>query len=254
MDYNPFSAMKGSFGTDGAGSGGLGVAEAPRTKRKRRKWRLDGWPPSGWDGGDDGGGGGGGDDGGEFDPWHGMPRAGTPELAMALALVCICTLFFIFVALCVFFWKSQPTWIPEGQAPPAGLWASTALLVGCSFTLWRALAAHRRQDAAGLRRMLYAGSALGVVFLVCQALLWKELIATHGAEAPGYYAAFFYILTGLHAVHIAGGVFFLGKVLQTVHRAHDRLGPETPLRLVGAYWHVMGAIWIALFAVLYFLP
>lgn len=243
------------------GAGG-GVASPPRARPRGRPRPLpEGWPPAeelddGGDGGDAGGGsgeGGGGGGGGRYDPWDGHPRPGSPELALVLALVCISVLFLVFLGLALLVWKTAPVWPPPGAPdPPAGLWMSTLLLLGCSVALARALVSHRRHERTAVRRAAYAALGLGASFLAAQALLWRGF-AVEGVSTSNGYVALFYALTGLHAVHIAGGIIFLGRALTVLHAAEDGLGRETTLRLCGVYWHVMGVIWIALFAILYLL-
>lgn len=247
--------MRSSRYSEGA-EGGAAVAVRPR--RRPRGHPPEGWPPEGLDdgnddggGGSDGGGGGGGD--GRYDPWDGHPRPGSPELALVLALVCISVLFMVFLGLALLVWKTAPVWPPPGAPkPPHGLWLSTLLLLACSVALARALALHRRRDPSGVRRASYAALALGAAFLVAQGLLWRGFVLA-GVSSSNGYVALFYALTGLHAVHIAGGLIFLGRALTALHMADDGLGAETTLRLCGVYWHVMGVIWIALFAILYLL-
>lgn len=235
-----------------------GVGVVPRPARRRRRSRLEGWPPpeldDGSDAGDGGGHGGDGDgdgDGGRYDPWDGHPRPGSPELAVVLALVCISVLFLVFLALALFVWKASPVWPPPGAPePPNGLWVSTLLLLGCSAALARALTAHRRRERATVRRAAYTALLLGLAFLVSQGVLWRDFVRA-GVPSSNGYVALFYALTGLHALHIAGGIVFLGRALTLLHAAVDGFGRETTLRLCGVYWHVMGVIWIALFAILY---
>ncbi len=248
--------MKKPDALDLHGGGGTGLTTPIRPEREKRRFRLDGWPPFGWRGGDDDGGGGGGDgdddDEQEFDPWEGLPRPGTSDLGMALALICICMLFVIFLGLYVLIRKSAVEWPPPGApGPPNGLWASTAVLFLCSATLARGLAAHRRRQIGTLIKCLYASAALGVLFLALQAFLWRGLFLDGLLPSTNGYGAIFYALTGLHAIHILGGLGYLAKVVGGVHMDRARLGAETPLRLCGVYWHVMGAIWLVVFVVLY---
>jgi heme/copper-type cytochrome/quinol oxidase subunit 3 len=168
-------------------------------------------------------------------------------------LVCIGVLFLVFLGLALAVWKSSPTWPPPGAPrPPQGLLASTLLLLACSVALAHSLGAHRRGDPSGVKVGTFAALGLGLLFLICQGLLWREFLGL-GIPASNGYVALFFALTGLHALHIAGGIVFLVRVLTELYMAGDGLGSATALRLCGAYWHAMGAIWVVLFAVLYVL-
>jgi cytochrome c oxidase subunit 3 len=68
------------------------------------------------------------------------------------------------------------------------------------------------------------------------------------------YAGFFYILTGVHAVHVLGGIAAIGYiVLRTWNQTRsemEMLQRKTVSNVVGWYWHFMGALWIILFLLL----
>ena len=106
----------------------------------------------------------------------------------------------------------------DGIPFPATLWVSTAALA---------------LSAATVQRWNRAAVACGLIFLVSQGAAWKELVGAgvFAATSPG--AAFFYVFTATHAVHLAGGV---GALL---------LAPPREARL---YWHYLTALWIYLVA------
>jgi heme/copper-type cytochrome/quinol oxidase subunit 3 len=226
--------------------GGVAAPPPPRVRDRRDRVDLDGWPPVRAGGGDGDGGRGDGDRGG---PGEGEPRPGTAELALVLALICIGVLFAVFCTIAVVLAKTAAVWPPPGApAPPNGLLASTLLLVACSVALARSLGALRRGARATALSAASLADALGTSFLCVQALLWSDLIRA-GIPASNGYVAFFYILTGLHAVHVLGGLVFLGRAIRSL-----RTQPSLVLlRLSAVYWHAMGVIWIAVFAILYLL-
>ena len=93
---------------------------------------------------------------------------------------------------------------------------------------------------------------LGVCFLAGQAYAWRQLRLTNVTFATNASSSFFFILTGVHAVHLAGGILALLYAGATVwlHRP-----PETRRIVIDVtawYWHFMGALWIYIFALLYF--
>jgi heme/copper-type cytochrome/quinol oxidase subunit 3 len=235
----------GQLGTESGG--GLAAPPPPRTRRRRARLVLDGWPPFvPGDGGDGDGGGGDGDDGAR-DPWDGLPRPGTSELALTLALVCIGVLFLVFCAIALVVVKTSAQWPPPGSpAPPHGLLASTLLLLGCSVALTRGLGALRAGARAVAERATWTAGALGLAFLGVQSLLWNDLYRGDVPASNGY-VAFFYLLTGLHAAHVAGGLVFLGRTLRRLRRRPS----VAVLRMTAVYWHAMGVIWIGVFAILY---
>jgi cytochrome c oxidase subunit 3 len=68
------------------------------------------------------------------------------------------------------------------------------------------------------------------------------------------YAGFFYILTAIHAVHVAGGILALGYIVlrswQETASELELLQRQTISKVVGWYWHFMGGLWIVLFLLL----
>ncbi|WP_313808912.1 heme-copper oxidase subunit III [Sphingobium sp.] len=124
-------------------------------------------------------------------------------------------------------WKPMPD-------PPL-LWINTLVLVASSIA-WE-LARRERLVRAAL-----AGSALGVLFLIGQVLLWKHY------QAAGYYLssnpanAFFYLLTALHGLHIVGGLVAAGRALAAANMRN--------IALCAVYWHFLLIIWLLLAALL----
>jgi cytochrome c oxidase subunit 3 len=75
---------------------------------------------------------------------------------------------------------------------------------------------------------------------------------TNTTFATNTSSSFFYMLTGVHAVHLVGGILALLYAGMTtwLHRP-----PETRRIVVDVtawYWHFMGLLWIYIFALLYF--
>jgi len=93
---------------------------------------------------------------------------------------------------------------------------------------------------------------LGMGFLAGQVYVWHELRRTNVSFASSTSSSFFFILTGVHAVHLTGGILALiyAGITAWLHRR-----PETRRMVIDVtawYWHFMGALWIYIFALLYF--
>lgn len=117
-------------------------------------------------------------------------------------------------------------------ALPPILWVNTALIVLSSLTLEAA----RFVKPAASRRWVGVTIALGVLFVVGQVLAWRELVRKGVFATTDPHASFFYMLTGVHAVHIAAGIAVLAYAFRRAGRA--------PLGLCAAWWHVVGAAWV----------
>lgn len=79
----------------------------------------------------------------------------------------------------------------------------------------------------------------------------------HGAHeepmppAVGMFFSIYYCMTGLHAIHIIGGLAFLSWIFYRSLALHWRSDYFGPVDFVGLYWHLVDLIWIFLFPMLY---
>jgi cytochrome c oxidase subunit 3 len=218
----------------------------------RRGRRQHGGPPLVPPEGSDGGGGGGGGGGDGEGAWRAGGAGEVGPLALLLALAGITTLFLVLIAVWLFLRRPAPDWrAASASGALDALWLSTACLLASGAAV--ELAARRARAGTCARRAtlrwLAASVALGLGFLLAQAWLWLDLWRAGLVPSASGYAAVFFALTGLHALHVAGGLGFLGA--QTVWIRRSALGVPS-VRLGAVYWHFMGALWIVLFGLLYF--
>jgi len=133
---------------------------------------------------------------------------------------------------------------------PAILWTNTYILVGGSIIMHMAsrYAAQGRMTAAKLA-FLIAGIA-GFAFLGGQYMAWQEL------GAAGYYAqanpanAFFFVLTGLHGLHLFGGLYAWGQALVKTRSGSGTADIHASIKLCDYYWGYLLLVWLAMFALL----
>lgn len=238
------------------GGPGLPGRTAPVLRRLERLLPLlgrgDGTPPG--RGGDDGGRGGGGGGGGEPDPGaapEGLPLSAV-ELGFGFLLVAVTTLFAVFLGAFLYLRRTAAEWPPPGTpAAPDALWLSTALMLGSSAALVRSGRRHRARDRRGALRWLAATEALGLAFLVSQLQLWSELAAA-GLSASGSYGTVFYALTGLHGLHVLGGLVYMALLHRRVRAGRVRRRGRSEYDFCAWYWHYMGLVWLVVFSLLYF--
>jgi len=221
------------------------VLVAPRRDGRKRQ---HGGPPLVPPGDSDGGGG----DGDGSGPWPAHGAGDVGPFALALALAGITTLFLVLIAVWLFLRRPALDWRGANVAGALNaLWLSTAFLAASSAAV--ELAARRARGGAPERRAtlrwLSTSLVLGLAFLAAQVFLWTNLWRAGLVPSASGYAAVFFALTGLHALHVLGGLGFLGGLALRLRRAAAR-GPS--VRLGAAYWHFMGALWLVLFTLLYF--
>jgi len=144
--------------------------------------------------------------------------------------------------------RSSADWRPIGA--PVLLWLNTALLVASSLTLESARRRLSAWDLRAARDRVVATGALGVLFVAGQLLAWRQLAVRGVYLASNPHSSFFYVLTGLHAVHLAGGLVWLTLVLSRFARMTLTPGQDG-LRLFATYWHFLGGLWIYLVLLLF---
>jgi cytochrome c oxidase subunit 3 len=136
---------------------------------------------------------------------------------------------------------------------PAALYVSTTFLLLSSLVLEWA----RREGGRGrfqtLRSGLSAATVLGFGFLAAQVAAWRQLAALGVFLSTNPHSAFFYLLTGAHALHVTGGLLGLVYALARAHRAPTA---EVALRTADpatTFWHFLDGLWIYLFLILFVL-
>lgn len=135
---------------------------------------------------------------------------------------------------------------------PGILWVNTAVLLASSVTLEAARKRLRGWDLRGVLPWVGATGALGVLFLLGQVVAWRTLASRGVFLATNPHHSFFYVLTGLHGLHLLGGLVWFLAVLVQLRRMAYTPG-EDGLRLFATYWHFLGALWLYLLVLLFVL-
>lgn len=140
---------------------------------------------------------------------------------------------------------------------PRLLWVSTALIVLSSIAFEIARRRLRQAAEASSRRWLIAAIALGAAFISVQLAAWRELGQQGVFLAVNPHRTFFYLLTIAHAVHLVGGIIgacyllFRLRFYKAMNEA-ARARREALMSTGAIYWHSMDALWIYVFALLFF--
>jgi len=133
---------------------------------------------------------------------------------------------------------------------------NTMVLITSSVTMVMAWASLKGNQLGKARMYLGATLALAVVFLVVK-LLFEYIPKWQHGNTPSHstFFALYYTLTGLHALHIVGGIIVIGYFLWPGSSLWHR-DPEyytNRIECTGLYWHFVDLVWIFLFPVLYLL-
>jgi cytochrome c oxidase subunit 3 len=172
------------------------------------------------------------------------------KLGLFILLAVITSLFGLFISA---YWMrmqhAHGDWNP--LAVPQVLWLNTGLLVLSSAGMQWAREAAKRGQADRVRVALIAGGAFAWAFLAGQLLAWSQLRASGHFAASSPAAGFFYLLTGVHGLHLLGGLFVWGKtVVRMAQPGAELVDLRLSVELCTVYWHYLLLVWLVLFAVL----
>ncbi|HZU23253.1 MAG TPA: cytochrome c oxidase subunit 3 [Terriglobales bacterium] len=93
---------------------------------------------------------------------------------------------------------------------------------------------------------------LGIGFLAGQYMAWRELRQQGLFLATNPSSSFFYVLTGVHAAHLVGGVVALLYAAFAVTLGRSLATRRVVVDAASWYWHFMAVLWIYIFALLHF--
>jgi cytochrome c oxidase subunit 3 len=137
---------------------------------------------------------------------------------------------------------------------------NTAILMTSSLTF--ALAGRVAAAGSGplARRLLMATFALGTAFLVVKGFEYADDISRHllpsspsAPQATGalQFLSLYWIMTGVHAIHVTGGLVAVAALLLISRREAAWLRGSPAAETVALYWHLVDVIWVVLYPLLY---
>ena len=139
-------------------------------------------------------------------------------------------------------WVSMPE--------PALLWINTVVLAAGSVAFEIARKSARVANRSRMEFMTKVGGLLGLAFLVGQLLLWRHFQAHGFLLASNPANAFFYLLTGAHGLHLAGGLYACGRTIGLMSSQSNEARVRRNVGLCAIYWHFFFLVWLLLVALL----
>jgi cytochrome c oxidase subunit 3 len=131
------------------------------------------------------------------------------------------------------------------------LWANTFVLILASVALQWAQVAVRRGRMDAMRVGLLAGGAFTLVFLFGQLLAWRQLATMGYFDVSNPAIAFFYLITGIHGLHLLGGLVAWGRAVARVWGDFNVAKMRQSVELCTLYWHFLLGVWLVLFGLLF---
>jgi cytochrome c oxidase subunit 3 len=128
-----------------------------------------------------------------------------------------------------------------------GLITTSVLLISSFFMAWSESAISSDDRKTSMRSLLIT-AGLGILFLVgVVGLEWGgELRPTDGV-----YGAIFYIMTGIHALHVLSGVILILINWNLMRKDHYSAEKHWGIEAAAVYWHYVDVVWVFFYPALY---
>lgn len=172
---------------------------------------------------------------------------------LVLLLVGLSALFLSLSA--AFVYNRVQSGLPSVRIPMLFLF-NTLILVAGSWSMERAKRYYNQDRAVDFQKALLLAMGLSLLFLFAQFFGWRSLLQQNVWISSGNAASYLYLISGLHFLHVIGGLPFLFK-----YYSHARNQTKEPvnalvffsdpdkalkLRLLRIYWHFLDGLWIYL--------
>jgi cytochrome c oxidase subunit 3 len=140
--------------------------------------------------------------------------------------------------------RNQANW--QSFDLPQFFWYSTVAIIASSVTIYLAEKAFKQREMKKYRSLVITTLVLGVLFIGFQLLGFQQLWAKQVTLTANVSYSFMYVIVGLHATHVLGGliamIILFAKAFSTKIRTYN----SVPVELVSTYWHFVDVLWIYL--------
>lgn len=141
---------------------------------------------------------------------------------------------------------------------PKSFVVSTLVLLLSSFTIYKSVQYYNEEALTLLKRSLAITFVLGFIFCLLQLSGWLELQGSNlYFSGSNKSSSFLYLISGLHGLHLLGGMIFILRVYLIALRADSdpvyalvtTTSPYEKMRIkmLAIYWHFMDLLWILIF-------
>ncbi len=140
--------------------------------------------------------------------------------------------------------RNQANWLSFEL--PIAFWYSTAAILASSVTIWMAVKKFKSREMPAYRRLTTATFVLGLLFLGLQVAGFVTL-AGHGLPMQKNVAvSFLYVIVGLHAAHVLGGLVALMVMFFKAYSKSVRNYNPVSVEVMATYWHFVDFLWLYL--------
>ncbi|MEQ9304756.1 MAG: cytochrome c oxidase subunit 3 [Marinoscillum sp.] len=105
----------------------------------------------------------------------------------------------------------------------------------------------KKNNLLGIRVGLVVTMIFALAFVIGQYMSWSQLVEQDVYFVGNAAGSFIYIFTGLHALHLIGGVIFLAIVLVNAFKYRVHSKSMVQIEMCATYWHFLGGLWLYLY-------
>ena len=139
------------------------------------------------------------------------------------------------------------------KASRPDIWADNVHILNVPFAFINTIVLVLNIKAWGMAEWFVLTFIMGAIFVCGQAYEYATLVSEGVTIASSAYGSAFYITTGFHALHVTAGLvaflLIIGRAFVAKRFGHYE---ATSAIVVSYYWHFVDVVWLALFAVVYF--
>ena len=135
---------------------------------------------------------------------------------------------------------------------PSVFQLTTILILISSVTMQFAYWSASRNNLLYIRLGVVLTGLLAIAFIYGQILGWGQLVDQQAHFVGNPAGSFIYVFTGLHIVHLVGGIVFLGIVLSSAFKYQVHSKRLVRIEMCTTYWHFLGGLWLILYLFLIF--
>jgi len=129
---------------------------------------------------------------------------------------------------------------------PSVFYYSTVIILLSSATMHWATLATKQDDIPKIKLALIITTVLGFGFLITQFIGYKVLVAADVYFVGNPSGSFFYVITGVHGLHIVSGIIYLLITLASSFKFKIHSKSMLQVEMCATYWHFLGVLWVYL--------
>ena len=174
----------------------------------------------------------------------------TRKVALYFFLAVISSLFALFFT--AYLMRMDPHHGDDWQtiSKPGMLWINTVFLICASAAMHKSKSIAHTYNARLLLPFFALAGVFTLLFLGGQLLAWQQLNPADTLNFSNPALGFFYLLTGVHALHLLGGLYVWARAFIRIFKRHAAPSIKLSIELCTVYWHYLLLVWLVLFGLL----